>query len=135
MFIKRRQKTEEDKEKERAKAIAQEREKRRKKMIRTKYGQKPLRHAKKGVYSCFYAIIVGVLVMLMISSAYVHKGEINSMIGVLGLMTLAMSGMGLGLGIKGLRERDKNYITCKVGIAANALILLALVAIYIRGLL
>ena len=73
--------------------------------------------------------------MLMISSAYVHKGEINSLIGVLGLMTLAMSGVGLGLGIKGFKERDKNYITCKVGIVANALILLALFAIYIRGLL
>ena len=135
MFRKEKQKTEEEKAKERAKAAAKEREKRRKRMIRTKFGQKPLRHAKKGVYSCFYALVVAVLLMLMISSAYVHKGEVNSAIGILGLGVLVMTVMGLGLGIRGFKERDKNYITCKVGIAANAVILLGLAAIYIRGLL
>ena len=38
------------------------------------------------------------------------------------------------LGVRGFRERDKNYITCKVGIGANAAFLLGLTAIFIRGL-
>ena len=42
--------------------------------------------------------------------------------------------MGLLLGVRGFRERDKNYITCKVGIGANAAFLLGLTAIFIRGL-
>jgi hypothetical protein len=135
MILRRKQKTEEDKAKARAKAQAKEREKRRKKMIRTKFGQKPLVHAKKGVYSCFYAVVVAVLLMLMIASAYVNEGDINILIGALGLGCLIMSVIGIDLGIRGLKERDKNYITCKVGIGANAVILLALVTIYIRGLL
>ena len=48
MFIRKKVVTEED----RAKAVAKAREKQRKKMIKTKYGQTPLRHARKGVYSC-----------------------------------------------------------------------------------
>lgn len=131
----RRKETREDKEKRITKATAKEREKRRKKMIRTRYGQKPLRHAKKGVYSCFYALVVAVLIMLMITSAYVHKGDISYAIGLLSLGAIVMAALGLNLGLKGLKERDKNYITCKIGIGANAVILLALLAIYIRGLL
>ena len=133
-MLKRRE-TREDKEKRIAKAAAKEREKRRKKMIRTKYGQKPLRHAKKGVYSCFYALVVAMLLMLMVTSAYMHKGDISYAIGLLGLGAVVMAAIGLNFGLKGLKERDKNYITCKIGIGANVFVLLALFAIYIRGLL
>ena len=62
MFIKRKITTEED----RAKAIAKTREKQRKKMIKTKYGQAPLRHSKKGIYSCFYGVVVFILLVLML---------------------------------------------------------------------
>ena len=73
MFIKRKITTEED----RAKAIAKAREKQRKKMIKTKYGQAPLRHSKKGVYSCFYAVVVFILLVLMLIIAFASKGEVN----------------------------------------------------------
>lgn len=46
------------KEDDRAKAAVKTREKQRRKMIRTKYGQAPLRHARKGVYSCIYGAVV-----------------------------------------------------------------------------
>ena len=130
MFIKRKITTEED----RAKAIAKAREKQRKKMIKTKYGQAPLRHSKKGVYSCFYAVVVFILLVLMLIIAFASKGEVNILIGFIGLGALALSFMGLLLGVRGFRERDKNYITCKVGIGANAAFLLGLTAIFIRGL-
>ena len=42
-------------EEAKARKRAKEREKRRKKMIRTKYGQTQRRHAKKGIKSCIYA--------------------------------------------------------------------------------
>ena len=49
MIIKRRRRTTEE---DRAKELAKAREKRRKKMIRTKYGQAPKRHARQGIKSC-----------------------------------------------------------------------------------
>lgn len=119
----------------RAKAAAKAREKQRKKMIRTKYGQAPLRHARKGVYSCIYAAAVFALLFLMILISYVAKGEVGILIGLVGLGTAALSAAGLALGIRGLKERDKNYVTCKAGIGINGLFLLALAGLFIRGLL
>lgn len=130
MFIRRKIVTEED----RAKAIAKAREKQRKKMIKTRYGQTRFRHARKGIYSCWYAAVVCVLLILMILISYVGKGEVNIFMGFIGLGTVVLSCMGLDLGRKGLKERDKNYITCKVGISINAVVLLGLIAIFIRGL-
>ena len=31
------------------------------------------------------------------------------------------------------KERDKNYLTCKIGIVVNGFILLALILVFIRG--
>lgn len=131
MFIRKKVVTEED----RAKAVAKARKKQRKKMIKTKYGQTPLRHARKGVYSCCYAAVVAMLLLLMISISFIGKGEVGILIGFVGLGTIALSCMGLVLGFRGLKERDKNYITCKVGIGVNAAILLGLIGIFIRGLI
>ena len=55
MLLKRKKVKKED---DRAKAAVKTREKQRRKMIRTKYGQAPLRHARKGVYSCIYGAVV-----------------------------------------------------------------------------
>lgn len=131
MILRKKIKTEEDRAKEAAKARA----KQRKKMIRTKYGQTPLRHARKGVYSCIYGIVVLVLVLLMLVISFLAKGEIGVIFGLVGLGTLVLSAMGLYLGIKGLRERNKNYATCKVGIGMNGVFLIGMAAIFIRGLL
>ena len=59
----------------------------------------------------------------------------NDLIGLVGLGTVALSAAGLVLGIRGLKERDKNYITCKVGIAMNGVFLAGLAGLFIRGLL
>lgn len=131
MILRKKIKTEED----RAKAAAKARAKQRKKMIRTKYGQTPLRHARKGVYSCIYGTVVFVLLFLMLIISYASKGEIGVIFGLIGLGTLVLALMGLLLGLRGLRERNKNYTTCKVGIGMNSAILLGMAAIFIRGLL
>lgn len=115
-------------------ALAKERERRRKKMLRTKYGQKPLKHAKKGVHSCVFAVSSVLLLLLMILLSFVKKGEVGSFCGIAGFVILWTSFTGVRSGIKGLNERDKNYITCKAGIVINGLILLGIVSIFVRGL-
>ena len=122
-------KTEED----RARAAAKAREKQRRKMVRTKFGQAPLRHARKGIYACFYGTVVLILLFLMILISYVTKGEVGILIGLVGLGTVALSAAGLVLGIRGLKERDKNYITCKVGIAMNGVFLAGLAGTIYQG--
>ena len=133
MLIKRK-KSREDKEKQLKKAAKKKQDKRRKGLIRTKFGQKPLRHAKRGVYSCFSAVAVGMIVFLIVVSSIKDKGDVGIALGWLGICALLMAIYGLSQGIKGLKERDKTYTTCKIGIVANGLIILFFVAIYIRGI-
>ena len=55
--------------------------------------------------------------------------------GFFGLGTCVMAVIGIWLGIKGFREREKIYTTCKVGITVNAVFLVAMVALFVRGLM
>ncbi len=121
-------------EEEREKALTKEREKKRKKMIRTKYGQTPLRHAHKGVTSCIVAVTSLFFLVLMLGTAFMVSGEVSTWIGLLGLFTLALTIYGLVEGIQGFQERDKNYLTCRIGVIVNGILVLSMVGIFIRGL-
>ena len=114
-------------EDDRIKAVAKARKKKRKKMIKTKYGQKAVRHSKRGVYSCTYAVVI--------LFSFLNKGNVNILIGFFGLGTCAMAVIGIWLGMKGFREREKIYTTCKVGITVNAVFLAVMVGLFVRGLM
>ena len=120
----------------REKERAREREirKERKKRGNRKYGQAKLRHAKKGIYSLVMALLVVIIFVALVLTAFLHKGHSSAIIGSFGLFTMILSVMGLVIGVKGFRERDKNYITCKWGIGLNGFILLSLIGMFIRGI-
>lgn len=130
MFIKRQKKTEEDREKELAKA----REKQRRKMIKTRYGQKQKKHARKGVQSCVLAVVAALMLAFMLIGSFRAKGDISIFVGIVGIVTLVAAWRGLVYAVRGFKERDKNYITCKVGAGCNGFLLLCMCAIFIRGL-
>lgn len=121
-------------EEARAKALAKERAKRRKTMLRTKYGQTPLRHAKKGILSCVLSGAASFLLFLLFSSSFILDGQIGLAMGAVGIVVLFLAIDGLIVGMKGLKERNKNYVTCKVGIAWNGLLTFGMGVIFIRGL-
>ena len=120
----------------REKERAREREirKERKKRGNRKYGQAKLRHAKKGIYSLMMAIMVVIIFVILILTAFLHKGQSSAMIGSFGLITMILSVIGLVIGIRGFRERDKNYVTCRWGIGLNGVILLGLISMFIMGI-
>ena len=130
MILRRQNKTEED----RARELAKEREKQRKKMIKTRYGQKQKKHAKKGVQSCLLAAVAALLLIAMIAGSFGAKGNVGFFAGVAGIATLIIAWRGLVYGTRGFKERDKNYITCKVGAVCNCILLLFMCGIFIRGL-
>ena len=122
-------------EEAKAKKKAKEREKRRKKMIRTKYGQTQRRHAKKGIKSCIYAFFAVFFFFLMIASSFVENGQIGVLMGIAGFMIFALSVAGTKMAVQGFKERDKNYITCKIGLGCNVFVLFCMFAIFVRGLI
>lgn len=110
-------------------------EKERKRRGNRKYGQAKLRHAKKGIYSLGMAVSVIVIFMLLVLTAFLHRGRSAPIIGSFGLFTILLSVIGIRFGIRGLRERDKNYVTCRWGIVLNGLILLSLLGMFVKGIM
>ena len=74
------------------------------------------------------AVIAGLIVM-----AFMNKGKSTAMVGSFGVFDMILACIGIVTGVKGFKERDKNYLTCKIGIVVNGLILLALILVFIRG--
>ena len=104
--------------------------KKRSRRVNTKYGQKTLKHARKGIQSCMMAVLCAVILIV----TFLMKGNVNIIVGFLCFALLALAVYGFRLGLRGLNERDKKYITCKVGIGVNGLVLAGVTAIFIRGL-
>ena len=69
----------------------------------------------------------------MFEISYRKKGDVGMILGFAGLGTMILAGIGVWLGGRGMKEREKNYITCKVGIGINLTAFLGLTAIFIRG--
>ena len=99
-----------------------------------KYGQAQLKHSRRGIKSTFLAVCCLFLLVLAFSASYITRGDVGILIGLCGILVFVLAVSGLKAGIQGLKEREKNYITCKVGIALNGVFLLGMAGIFVRGL-
>ena len=50
--------------------------KKRSRRVNTKYGQKTLKHAKKGIQSCMMAVLCAVILIVMILVSFLMKGNV-----------------------------------------------------------
>ena len=112
-----------------------EKERERRRRGSGKYGQAKLKHSRMGVHSCACAGGAFALLLISILAAFVMRGRAFGPIGGLGVLSVVLAALGIRAGARGLRERERRYIACKAGLAANALILLGLGAIFLGGLL
>lgn len=99
-----------------------------------KFGQAELKHSRRGVMSCLLAGLTLFFLVLVFSLSYISRGDVSILIGVVGLGCIVLAVSGLKQGIQGFKERDKNYLTCKIGVASNGLFVLGLFIIFLRGL-
>ena len=111
-----------------------ERERERKKRRKRKYGQAKLKHAKRGVYSCVMSGTACVLLITLLAIAYTNGGTTAPIIGGVGISALLLTCAGLYTAIRGFREREKDYLTCKIGVVVSAILILGFVSIFCRGL-
>ena len=95
-----------------------------------KYGQIKRKHSRKGIWSCVMAVLVTAVIAGLI---VMNKGKSAAMVGSFGVFDMILACIGIVTGVKGFKERDKNYLTCKIGIVVNGFILLALILVFIRG--
>lgn len=102
---------------------------------RRKYGKAKLKHSKRGIISCGISVGVVALCVIAFVVAYKQGGHAAMYIGGMGIVALILTGVGLYMGIRGFRERNKNYRTCLIGTIVNGLFLLGMFLTFCRGLL
>lgn len=115
-------------------AEERQREKERKKRGARKYGQANYKHSRKGVVSCISSIGGLVILAGCIFYAFLARGNANGIIGGLAVLSLVLSINGIRLAIGGFHERERNYLTCKIGLPAGFVSVVFFLAIFIGGL-
>lgn len=111
-----------------------ERDRERKKRGKRKYGQAKLKHAKRGVLSLGLSLGVFVLLAILLAIAYFTKGTAAPIIGAIGLIAMMAAVGAFYLGMRGFKEREKDYLTCKIGVVSSGLVILSFIFIFCRGL-
>lgn len=111
-----------------------ERQKERRRRKRRKYGQAKLKHAKRGILSTAASAVVLCLLIILLAVAYASRGMAASIVGGIAFVALIVACYALYLGIRGFKEREKDYLTCKIGVICSSLIILGFIIIFCRGL-
>ncbi len=112
--------------------LKKEKEKRKKSYSRFGHSGQ-MKHSTMGVKSCLYAAATAVLLVLCIFISFLTHGKAAAIIGVFGLLCVAGVVLGIIAAVKGMRERDRNYITCKIGLGGNIFLAIGLLMIYAGG--
>lgn len=99
-----------------------------------KFGQVKRQHSKRGVASCMTGILSLFFLILIFSAAYINREESGILLGFMGIGVLFMSISGFRKAKEGFKERERDYITCKIGAAVNGTFIVLLILIYLRGL-
>lgn len=115
-------------------AEQRQKERERKKRGTRKYGQAKYKHSRMGVVSCGCAAAALFLLAGCILYAYIARGAAAGIVGGIAVVSLVLSVMGIRAAVKGFRERERNYLTCKIGLPGSALVLILFLAIFIGGL-
>ena len=111
-----------------------QREKERKKRGTRKYGQANLKQSRKGVLSCINGF-GGLLILAgCIFYAFMARGNAHGIVGGLAILALVLAVNGIRLAIGGFYERERNYLTCKVGLPVSFVSVIFFLTIFIGGL-
>ena len=116
-------------------ARERERDKERKKRGNRKFGQAKYKHSKKGILSCVIAFPASLIFIILIVTSIVKRGQLDPIAGSFGLFTVLLAVIGLITGGRGFKEREKNYLTCKIGMGINGFLIIFLTAVFIRGII
>lgn len=111
-----------------------QKQKERKKRGTRKYGQAKYKHSHMGIVSCSCAGAALVLLAGCILYAYFARGAAAGIVGGIAIVSLILSILGIRAAAKGFRERERNYLTCKIGLPGSTLVLILFLMIFIGGL-
>ena len=105
------------------------RDKEKKKRGTKKYGQGHYKHSRMGIAGAGFIILAG-----SIGYAYLTRGTAAGIVGGAAVTAIILLICGIRSAVQGFKEREKNHLTCKIGLPINAVVLLVFLAVFIGGL-
>lgn len=115
-------------------AEQRQREKERKQRGARKYGRAKFKHSHQGTISCINGAVAILSLAGCVLYAFMTRGDAAGIVGGIAIMSFVLSIWGIRCAIQGFRERERNYLTCKIGLPVNAVALILFLAIFIGGL-
>ena len=115
-------------------AEQRQREKERKQRGARKYGRAKFKHSRQGVLSFISGGVALLILAGCVLYAFTTRGEAAGIVGGIVIISFLLSIWGIRCAIQGFRERERNYLTCKIGLPVNAAALILFLAIFIGGL-
>ena len=100
------------------------REKERKKRGTRKYGQASFKHSRRGISSCVSGFTGLFILGGCIFYAFAERGNAHGIIGGFAILSAVLS----------INGRERNYLTCKIGLPVSFLSVVFFLAIFIGGL-
>ena len=122
-----------DRPEDKKKETALKREENRKKSG-VKHKKPKQKQAGNGNLSCLFGLGSAAVLAGCIAYAFVRRGEAPGIIGGITIISSILAGYGIYSAIIGFRERERSYLTCKIGIVMNAAAIISFFAVFIRGL-
>ena len=99
-----------------------------------KFGHKKLKHSTMGTQGLHYTLGAYASILSAILLAFFTKGAYPGVVGCLGIVGVVFAGLGVYASMKGFKERERNYITCRAGVSLGVLLLVFLFLVFIGGL-
>lgn len=87
----------------------------------------------QGLISICLGGAVFVLLLAMFAVSYAQKGNAGSWIGIVGLLLLAVSVVGIVLAVIGLRDPEARKGRPIIGLAVNVVMFIGLMVLYLMG--
>ena len=115
-------------------AEQRQREKERKKRGTRKYGQAAWKHSRRGIISCWSAAGAVLLLCALLAWGFLSGGNAPGIAGGIAVAALVLAVSGIRSAIRGFGERERNSLTCKIGLPSNAAALILFFVIFIGGL-
>lgn len=87
-----------------------------------------------GIFSTLFAVLAALACVAAVWISFQHRGEGGIEIGVLGILSVFLSGCGLYIGVRSFQEEDIFFLFSWLGSIGNSVILLGMMMLILLGL-
>lgn len=102
-------------------------------VLRKGYMFSSKKHSVRGFISAILGVLSAAILGVVLYVSFLQKGNAGLIIGVIGLLSILITIIGLIIGIRSFFEEDKYYLTSKIGTTINTVILICWFYIIIIG--